>query len=262
MANSQQISILGSGWLGLPLTEYLSENEYQAKTSTRSHLRATQVCEQGIDVCVFDIENIAESDLSFLDADILIINITSKNIGAFEDLISEIEKSSIQNILFVSSTSVYPNLNKVIAEDDGYELDDSELFQIENVFRKNKNFKTTILRLSGLIGYSRHPGKWFSTRPIPQPDAPVNLIHRDDCIGLIESIIKQQAWGEIYNGCADTHPIKRKYYLYARSLLNHSAPKSKQDEILKYKIISNKKSKTVLNYKYKYANLMNIVFES
>ena len=262
MANSRKISILGSGWLGLPLTEHLSSKGYQAKTSTRSVLRADQIREQGIDVAVFDIEDIDKSELAFLDVDIFIINITSKNIGAFENLITEIEKSPIKKVLFVSSTSVYPNLNKVITEDHANELQDSKLFQIENLFRKNNNFKTTILRLSGLIGYSRHPGEWFSTRPISQPDAPVNLIHRDDCIGLIEAIIKQQAWDEIFNGCTDTHPIKRNYYLYARSLLNHPAPESKEGEILKYKIISNKKSKTILNYKYKYANLMNIVFES
>ena len=261
MGNETKISILGSGWLGLPLTEFLSGKGFHAKTSTRSGSRAKQIEKHGIDVCVFDIEHIDKSELSFLDADILIINITSKNIPAFANLIPEIEKSAIQKVLFISSTSVYPNLNNVITEDEELELVDTKLFQIENLFRKNKNFLTTILRFSGLIGYTRHPGNWFSTRPISQPDAPVNLIHRDDCLGLIEAIVVLQAWGEVFNGCADTHPFKRDFYSHARALLDQKQPECEQNEVLRYKIISNKKSKQVLNYKYKYANLMNISFE-
>jgi len=107
-----KISVLGSGWLGLPLTEYLSAAGYSTKTSTRSALRAKQISEQGIEVHVFDIENLHESDSAFLDSDILIINITSKNIPAFESLITEIEKTSISKVLFVSSSSVYPNTCK------------------------------------------------------------------------------------------------------------------------------------------------------
>jgi len=44
----------------------------------------------------------------------LIINITSKNIPGFKQLITEIEKSEIEKVLFVSSTSVYDNLNQTI----------------------------------------------------------------------------------------------------------------------------------------------------
>ena len=80
---TQNISVLGGGWLGLPLTKFLSKNGYQTKTSTRSSVRAKQISEQGVDVCVFDIENISESESSFLDADILIINITSKKPSSF-----------------------------------------------------------------------------------------------------------------------------------------------------------------------------------
>ena len=260
MGKGSKISVLGSGWLGLPLTKYLSKQYYQVKTSTRSEKRAAQIREQGTEVCVFDIESIDTSDLSFLDSEILIINITSKNSEAFENLITEIEKSPIKRVLFVSSTSVYPNLNKVIAEDDGVELTDHKLFLIENVFRKNKSLTTTILRLSGLLGYSRHPGNWFATRPISQPNAPVNLIHRDDCIGIIEAIISKSAWEEVFNACADTHPNKCNFYSHARSLLNKEAPECNQGETLAYKIISNRKSKQVLNYKYKHANLKDIKF--
>jgi len=257
----KRIAILGSGWLGLPLTQYLAEKTYSVKTSTRSEIRAKQIREQNTEVLVFDIENLDTSDLSFLDTDILIINITSKNIKAFENLILVIEKSPVQKIIFVSSTSVYPNLNRVVSEDEGVELVDSKLFQIESIFRKNKHFQTTILRLSGLIGYLRHPGNWFATRPISQPNANVNLIHRDDCIGIIESIIKQNIWGEVFNGTADLHPTKRNYYFYCKGLVGKPMPTVIDNEVLHYKIICNRKVKQRLGYVFKYSDLYDIQFK-
>ena len=262
MGKVTKISILGSGWLGLPLSKFLADKNYLVKTSTRSEIRAKQIRQNGFDAYVFDIENLPQSDLSFLDANILIINITSKNIPAFKDLLLELEKSKIDRVIFVSSSSVYPNLNKVVAEGDGVELKEHKLYLIENIFRQNTKFQTTVLRLSGLIGYSRHPGNWFATRPISQPNAPVNLIHRDDCIGLIEAIIDQQAWGEVFNGVADTHPIKRDYYSYAKSIQNKAPPGLVEGETLSYKIVSNAKIKDYLRYKFIHPDIMQITFDN
>ena len=45
-------------------------------------------------------------------------------------------------------------------------------------------------------------------RDVPEGNAPVNLVHLDDCIGVIEALIQQAAWGKLYNVCADDHPRK------------------------------------------------------
>lgn len=156
----------------------------------------------------------------FLNSDILIINITSKNLSGFRDLIKQIEISSIQKVLFISSTSVYQNLNREVSEDEQAEDRESPLWQIEQQFQASGRFQTTIIRFSGLVDSRRHPGRFFlNGRRIPQADAPVNLIHLQDCLGIIEAVIHQQAWGEVFNGCADTHPTKREFYSYARNLL-------------------------------------------
>ncbi|MDH3391917.1 MAG: hypothetical protein OEL85_08985, partial [Desulfobulbaceae bacterium] len=173
----------------------------------------------------------------------------------------EIEKSEVEKLLFVSSTSVYENKNRTISESDGEESKLSPLITIENLFKNSIKIKTTIVRFGGLIGYSRNPGKFFSKgRIVHNPDSNVNLIHRDDCIEIISKIVEQEVWGEVFNCCADTHPTKKAFYTQAAKSIGFPVPKFENSSSVSFKIISNKKVKQHLNYKFMYDDLMNIKF--
>lgn len=214
--------------------------------------------EQGFDAYQINIEKPADFS-QFLNADTLIINITNKNKAAFEQLISQIEHSPIKQVLFISSSSVYQNTNDWVREEPQFENEDSILWQIESLFRQSSQFTTSIIRFSGLIGPERHPGRFFRNgKQVQQADAPVNLIHLDDCIGIIEQLLKQQVWGEILNGCADTHPSKKQFYRHAAEQLNQAVPDFNQDNTPSYKIVSNDKVKTLLSYQFQYPDLMTI----
>lgn len=214
--------------------------------------------EQGFDAYQIDIEKPADFS-QFLNADTLIINITNKNKAAFEQLISQIEHSPIKQVLFISSSSVYQNTNDLVREEPQFENEDSILWQIESLFRQSSLFTTSIIRFSGLIGPERHPGRFFRNgKQVQQADAPVNLIHLDDCIGIIEQLLKQQVWGEVLNGCADTHPSKKQFYRHAAEQLNQAVPDFNQDNAPSYKIVSNDKVKTLLSYQFQYPDLMTI----
>ncbi len=260
MTNSYKtLSILGSGWLGLPLAEHLKKLGYQINASTRTITRLDQLMHVGAAYYIVDITNIRPDIREFLNAECLIINITDKNMQNYKNLITYIEKSPIKQVLFVSSTSVYKNLNREVIEDEHAEQLTSPLYQIEQLFLQNKNFDTTILRFGGLIGFSRQPGRFFSSdKMLEQADAPVNLIHRDDCIGIIQAIIEKQAWGEVFNGCANSHPSKGKFYTYASSLLGLPAPKCAAKTNSAYKIVSNAKVKSKLTYQFIHPDLMKI----
>ena len=74
-------------------------------------------------------------------------------------------------------------------------------------------FKTTVLRFGGLIGGSRNPAKSLSGKTnIATPNAPINLIHQDDCIGIITAIIEQNFWCEKINASTPFHPTRKEYY--------------------------------------------------
>jgi len=251
------ISILGSGWLGLPLARHLIKAGYIVNASTTSEGRIENLISIGANPFIVDIDVLPGNLENFLRANTLIINIPSKNIDGFGRLIQEIEKSDIEKVLFVSSTSVYEDTNKTIVESDGVESIRSPLLTIENLFRYSDKFKTTIVRFGGLIGYSRKPGMFFSQgKPVNNPDAYVNLIHRDDCIGIISRIIEHEVWGEVFNCCADTHPTKREFYTHAARAIGRPAPEFVNTDTKSFKIISNQKVKELLNYTFKHPDLM------
>jgi len=232
------------------------------KASTTSESRVAELSSIKVEPFIVDIERLSSNLQTFLQANILIINIPSKSIDGFVELLKEIENSEVKKLLFVSSTSVYENKNKTISESDGEESITSPLLTIENLFRNSSKIKTTIVRFGGLIGYSRNPGKFFSKgRIVHNPDSNVNLIHRDDCIEIISQIVEQEVWGEVFNCCADTHPTKRAFYTKAAKSIGFPVPKFEDSSSVSFKIISNQKVKQHLNYKFLHDDLMNIKFE-
>ena len=232
------------------------------KASTTSESRFPELSSIKVEPFIVDIERLPSNLQTFLDVNILIINIPSKNIDGFIGLLKEIENSEVEKLLFVSSTSVYENKNKTISESDGEESTISPLLTIENLFKNSSTMKTTIVRFGGLIGYSRNPGKFFSKgRIVHNPGSNVNLIHRDDCIEIISQIVEKEVWGEVFNCCADTHPTKREFYTNAAKSIGFPVPKFEDSGFTSFKIISNQKVKRILRYEFLHPDLMKIKFD-
>lgn len=254
---NKNISILGCGWLGKPLAIKLIEEGFTVKGSTTTTRKFDEFKNLGITPFLISLENLTTAINQFLTSEILIIALPSKNIEGFNNLVKFIEKSSVKKVLFISSTSVYVSNNKVVTEDS--QLQNSPLVTIENLFIKNTMFETTIVRFAGLFGYDRKPGNFFKNgRAIPNPEGFVNMIHQDDCVLILENIIKKNSWNDIFNACADTHPTRRDYYLKTKADLGNEPPVFDEAETTSFKIISNNKLKTALNYEFKYHDLMAI----
>ncbi len=251
------ISILGGGWLGAPLANKLKKLRHSVKVATRSQQRTEMLSQK--ELASFQIDTDAQSgDLNaFLASDILIINIPNKNLAGFEWLAQQIAESAISKILFISSTSVYKPQPLPITEHCQAEDNEHPLVKIERLLQAIPAVETSILRFAGLIGPKRHPGNFFKHgRPVADPDAPVNLIHLDDCIGIIQAIIQQQAWGEVFNGCASTHPSKREFYSAARASLGLPAPEFAENSSSLVKCVNNTKIKQKLGFEFKFDQLL------
>ena len=253
--NEQTISILGCGWLGKPLAEYFIKNRRKINGTTTNPTKIASLNDLKINSFVIDINKRNNDFKSFLKANLLVISIPSKNIEDFKYLISEIEKSTIKKIIFISSTSVYPLNNSITTEDSP--IHKTALSKIEQLFRVNTNFKTTIIRFGGLIGYDRKPGRFFKKEIIiDRPKGYINLIHRDDCIQIINRIITNNIWEETLNACADSHPTRRDFYTREFLKEGRKTPVFNESSTNSYKIINSDRLKQLLNYSFKYANLM------
>jgi nucleoside-diphosphate-sugar epimerase len=208
----EKISILGCGWLGLALAKSLLLKGYEVKGSTTSESKLDVLKNAGI--LPFQIQLEAQQIIGTIEeflneSDVLIIDIPPglrREISPLEEmtfvnkvktLIPFIEKSGIKNVIFVSSTSVYADSFPIVEiTEETIPNPDTEsgkqLAIAETLLQSNLNFKTTVIRFGGLLGDDRHPINFLAGRTnVENPDAPVNLIQREDCIGIIEKILNQ-----------------------------------------------------------------------
>ena len=267
----KQISILGCGWLGLPLAKALLVNGFSVKGSTTSEEKLSTLKSFGIDpfLVALDSKIITGEVENFLDgSETLIINIPPQLRGKNRDtlsnqkvfvakikaLIPHIEKSTIENVLFVSSTSVYGKANGTITEDTPAKPDTEsgkQLLETEMLLKNSSSFKTTILRFGGLIGEDRNPIKFLAGKQnLENPNACINFIHQEDCIGIILKIIELNSWREIYNGVSPFHPTREVYYTQKATELNLPLPQFDHSETATEKLVLSKKAATVLGYNF------------
>lgn len=252
----KRVSVLGCGWLGKPLSISLLDEGYSVKGSTTTEEKLELLEMNNITPYIVNISEFEEFD-SFLNSDILIISITSKDLDGFQNLISQIESSDVQKVIFISSTSVYGRLNKVMTEEDV--VLKTPLTEIEDLFRQNNFFETTIIRFAGLFGDERHPSNWFKNgRKIPQPKGFVNMIHKEDCIEIIHTIIDQNCWGQTFNACSNHHPTRREFYTIAKLSNDFEVPEFEDNDVYEWKIISSKKLQDVLDYTFIHDDLLSI----
>lgn len=262
------ISILGCGWLGWPLAKKFVSDGFYVKGSTGTQSKMQKLKDENITPYLLKVyaEGIQGDITSFLsEAEILVIDFPpglrkdkhANFIGKIGRLIPYIEKSSIEKVLFISSTSVYEDTEEFpeYTEEDhpGASSETArQLIAAENLFRKNENFKTSILRFGGLLGPGRHPVNYLSGKSgIKNPKAPVNLIHLDDCIEIIHKIIEKEAWGETFNAAWPQHPSKEEFYTKTAEEKNLAIPEFDQSGPSKGKIINAEKVQQVLEFEFK-----------
>lgn len=273
MANDiKTISIIGYGWLGAPLAQNLHAQGYQIKASTTTASKLERIADAGIKPFLLSLEpHLVCSDDDIFHTDLLIINfpprrradIVQYHTEQMRSLVQAIIEHSIPNVLYISSTSVYPSVQRVVTEDDRLpaEKGSGQALQIaEDMLMSLQDQQTTVLRMAGLVGDDRLPGRFLAGKTdVDNADAPVNLIHRDDCIGVISSIIEKKIFGQVFNVCMDEHPTRRAFYEAAAKKAGLPVPHFLPQGQCKYKIIDSSKLKTMLGYKMRYTNPMDIL---
>lgn len=264
---SKQISIIGCGWLGLPLAKHLIGKHYKVKGSTTSLDKIPSLKSNGIEAFYVELTQDGvkgDIDQCLSGSEILILNVPpglrkqpyADFIKQISFVIPYVEKSSIQHIVFVSSTSVYsdqqpiPNITENSIPNPDTESG-RQLLEVEKTLQTNQHFNTTILRFSGLFGEDRHPAKYLSGKTdLKNPDAPVNLIHQIDCIGIINKIIQENCWNETFNASTTPHPSRNDYYTSVCKSMNLPIPTFEKASFNKGKYIDSKKLVQLLDYEF------------
>lgn len=276
---SKSLSILGCGWLGLPLGKYFSENGYVVKGSTTNEEKLSILAENGIEAFRIQLNPhiVGENVDNFLSSETLLINIPPRislqkadaHVEQISNLLNFIKTSSIKNIIYISSTSVYPELNREVLEEDVITPEQSAsptMVKAEKLllnFWKESSVNLTILRCGGLMGYDRIPAKYFSGwKGLTTGDIRVNYVHRDDVIKIIEKIIENQIWNQVFNIVSPIHPTRKQIYAKNCEELGFEMPEFvKPAEPQPFKIISVAKWLKHSNYKFIYENPLDYYYQ-
>jgi len=274
MKEKLEISLLGCGWLGFPLAINLISKAYTLKASTTTLEKLPIFESAGINPYLIQFDSGQEPDLTdFLQSDILIISIPPgrKSIDGLANyrkmaqvLCKQLATSPISKVIFISSTSVYPESNEILNEFSEIAPETESglvLAETEALFLALKK-QVILLRLAGLFGPNRMPGKFFAGREnIPNGLAPVNMIHLDDAVSLINCLIDSESAKGVYIGCSPSHPTKEEFYNLAAKVEKLVAPQFIPEKT-KWKIISSDRTIQELNFQYKYNSLMDCLNET
>ncbi len=214
------ISILGCGWIGFPLASALVQRGWEVKGSTTSDHKKTEIQQAGIVHHILSLDQpiSAEKNQAFFDSAILFVNVPPKiragsgdfHLEQIQHLISYLPDTPVREIIYVSATSVYPDLNRVVTEED---TDENHLLARAETLLKSFCTQTdrrfTVMRYGGLLGYDRIPCKYLSGRKDQtRGDVPVNFIHKEDAVASALHILKKSLFGEVFNLVAPLHPTR------------------------------------------------------
>ncbi|PKA82818.1 nucleoside-diphosphate-sugar epimerase [Ulvibacter sp. MAR_2010_11] len=263
---NKKIAIAGMGWLGLPFAQHLTTLGFVVKGSVTNREKATTLQKKGFNVFPMEISETGvtgEVQAFLKEIDILIVMIPPglrRHTGAdyvlkMSHFLTEVEKASVENVIFISSTGVYDDAQGRVSEKNlpkPTSRAGKQLLQVEQLFFYAPFLKTTVVRFGGLFGGSRQPARYLAGREnLNDSNAPVNLIHREDCIGILTNIIKQNAFGHIFNGVTPQHPSKKEYYTQKCKELNLIPPHFlAEDAEAVYKEVVSENLKGILGYRF------------
>lgn len=243
-------TILGAGWLGFELAKVL-KNKYKIKVSSRNIEKQKIYEEEGFTSYILNENNFNFLD-ELLDTNYLFINYPPSKFEDYLDFLERIynhEKiKDIEKIIFISSTSIYPNILGNF--DEKYKITDSSSKIVFDAEKLIKNKSNIIFRVSALVGDNRYFGKRSANKIVEFPDSLINFVHRNDVISATKFVIENNLTG-IFNLCSKEHPRKKEIYSFNSTKYNFEIPIFLDNNFfLDRKIDGSKIEK--LGFKYKY----------
>jgi nucleoside-diphosphate-sugar epimerase len=233
-----QIAVVGCGWLGLPLAISLQNSGHNIVATCRSKQKAKELTKLGFDAETFELgDELKHPRLAALFASkVLVLNIpvgrknpkTDHFLQHMQALLKHAAQSQIQNIIFISTTSVYGDDCGIVTElsPTNPQTQSGQInLAVEAKVREHFADRHTIIRPAGLVGNARHPATYLAGKSgLLNPDNRVNLVHQDDVVCAIQTVIERGIWGQTLHLSALEHPTRAEYYAWAAEKLALNPP--------------------------------------
>ena len=265
----KKVAIVGLGWLGMPLGLSLKAQGWQVTGSktTPDGVEAARMC--GIEGYQLELtpDLICDSDdlEALLSVDALVITLPASRTAqggenyllAVQQIVDSALARAIPRIIFTSSTSVYGKGAGIMKESSPLEPETvagKTLKELEEWLHHLPGTSVDILRLSGLVGPERHPGRFLAGKTdLADGTHRVNLVHLEDVIAAISLLLKTPKGGHTYNLSAPEHPSREKFYPAVAHQLGLTPPTFLREEGRgDGKVIDGSKICSELGFEYSY----------
>ena len=275
-----RVLIVGCGYVGLPLGIELVRQGHTVSGLRRSVLAEAELKAAGITPLHADITQ--PDSLKKIPREFdWVVNCTASGGGGAADyrkiylegnrnLIAWLKNSPLKIFVYTSSTSVYGQNDGSTVTEKSPIAPDAEtskvLAETEKLLlaaAQQENFPAVILRVAGIYG----PARGHSFKQFLRGDARIegtgarwlNMIHRDDVIGVIMAALHTARAGEIFNAADNTPVSQRDFFAWLAAELKRPLPPtvSADAEIWRKrgvtnKRVSNAKLRAELNYEFKF----------
>ncbi|EAZ81394.2 NAD(P)-binding domain-containing protein [Algoriphagus machipongonensis] len=237
----KKVAVIGLGWIGLPLANFLQDRNWEVCGSTTSKAKCASLQEAGISAIQFQLDPFPKGEgfQKLFEAEYMVINIPPKSrsqssgfyIEQLKYLMSMLGKSEVKKVVFVSSTGVYPSEKNGMTYTEDFVLTKENagnptLLTAEKMVLSENNFDTTIIRFGGLLGVDRIPGRYFSGKDQVVGHTRVNFIHQEDAVRVMAWILEEELWGKTFNAVAPVHAVRKEIYEKNSHELGIKPPKS------------------------------------
>ena len=240
-----RVLIVGCGYVGLPLGAELARRGHEVFGLRRSALAEAEMKAAGITPLHADVTR--PDSLQNLPHDFdWVVNCTASGGGGADDyrkvylegnrnLIAWLAASPPKKFVYTSSTSVYAqNDGSVVTENSPTEPEAATakvLVETEKLLLAavaERKVPAVILRVAGIYG----PARGHSFKQFLRGEAHIegdgarwlNMIHRDDLIGVIIAALERGAPGETYNAADDAPPSQLEFFTWLAAELNQPLP--------------------------------------
>jgi nucleoside-diphosphate-sugar epimerase len=239
----KKVSIIGLGWLGEAAGLLLQKQGYRVIGSSTRPEKVELLRKKGLDAIHFalDPDPKVTGYSRLFDSEILVVTLPPRSrqgdgelyLQQLASLLALVANSAVKQVIFISSTGIYPNESKAVPYTEEEEISLSNagnaiLYRAEALMGTSSTYDLTVLRMGGLMGEDRIPGTYFSGKEQVIGHTRVNFIHQVDAVGMIAWVINQGLWDQTFNGVAPEHPLRREVYLHNAKALGIPLPASFQ----------------------------------
>ncbi len=224
------ITIIGAGWLGSPLAHCFSQSHtvYASKTSAGGLAQFTNSAVNGFIVDLADPDSPLEKQLLIQQPETVIgcfppgfrRGQSNDYIHYWQRLADACRSANVNKLIMISTTGVYPDRPQIMKEDEASleltrnQSDFSEKSRIlleaeQAVIDSGLNY--VIIRCGGLFGPNRNPARFAAKLSSVSHDAPANMIHLDDVIGIV-TFAQHSLNHQVVNAVAPQRPSKADFY--------------------------------------------------